>query len=119
MDEESLNKFAIGMVCGFFLGLAGVVIGFTYMKQEQKESFFRGYRLGLVLFFVLAAVVGLIASVICVMRAPVGMWLYFWQGLFALSFLFLNSKLDLFDLGIDHWVMKEAKRLYIFYKNFL
>ena len=86
MDEESLNKFAIGMVCGFFLGLAGVVIGFTYMKQEQKESFFRGYRLGLVLFFVLAAVVGLIASVICVMRAPVGMSLYFWQGCICLVF---------------------------------
>lgn len=53
------DKFWIGILCAVVFGLFGAVIGFTYLEFE-RESFFNGFRKGLVVNFILAFV-GLLA----------------------------------------------------------
>lgn len=53
---KSHDKFWIGILCAVVFGLFGVVIGFTYL-EFKRESFFNGFRKGLVVNFILAFVV--------------------------------------------------------------
>lgn len=52
-DDSCLgDKFWTGFLCAFVFGLVGVVIGFTY-QGEMRETFFYGFRKGLVVSFAL------------------------------------------------------------------
>lgn len=53
------DKFWIGILCAVVFGLFGAVIGFTYL-EFKRESFFNGFRKGLLVNFILAFV-GLLA----------------------------------------------------------
>ena len=47
-NNESNDQFWVGILCAIVFNLAGVVIGFTY-QGEMRETFFYGFRKGLVM----------------------------------------------------------------------
>lgn len=50
--KKNNDKLWVGILCAIVFNLAGVVIGFTY-QGEMRETFFYGYRKGLVVSFAL------------------------------------------------------------------
>lgn len=50
--KKNNYKFWVGVLCAIVFNLAGVVIDFTY-QGEMRETFFYGFRKGLVVSFAL------------------------------------------------------------------
>ncbi len=55
------NKSKLGFVCGFFLGILGLMVGLTTFHDQdyEKKTFFKGWIKGIIIAIIVGVVIAL------------------------------------------------------------